>query len=229
LRARRTKVAENKSAAPISSNGTMMHLRAENVCIDRAGRRVVSRASFSLKAGEALMVTGPNGAGKSTLLRALAGLLPIAEGSLSFEAPIGTEPGTPLGELAHYLGHSDALKGALTTAENLAFWTAMLRLNGSGTPLQSALAHVALSHASDLPASYLSAGQRRRAALARLLSCKRPVWLLDEPLTALDRAAQSRLTDLFGRHLSDGGIIIAATHTPLDVDHADELTLGAAQ
>jgi heme exporter protein A len=203
-----------------------MHLSAEDLCIDRAGRRVVDRANFSLAAGDALIVTGPNGAGKSTLLRALAGLLPIAEGTLLFKAPSGTEPGTRLAELAHYLGHADALKGALTTTENLSFWTAMLGLSAAADALDQALRQVALAHTSDLSASYLSAGQRRRAALARLLSCQRPVWLLDEPVNGLDRAAQIRLTEMFGQHLRRGGIIVAATHTPLEIGPAHALVLG---
>jgi len=206
-----------------------MRLSAEDLCIDRAGRRVVDRANFSLEAGEALIVTGPNGAGKSTLLRALAGLLPIAEGTLSFDAPSGTEPDTPLSELAHYLGHADALKGALTTTENLSFWTAMLRLEAAASGVESALAQVALAHTSDLSASYLSAGQRRRAALARLLSCKRPVWLLDEPVNTLDRAAQERLTKMLSQHLDGGGMIVAATHAPLSIGRAKGLALGQSR
>ncbi|MGZ3309566.1 MAG: heme ABC exporter ATP-binding protein CcmA [Xanthobacteraceae bacterium] len=204
-------------------------MSAEDICIDRAGRRVVDRANFSLEAGEALIVTGPNGAGKSTLLRALAGLLPIAEGTLSFNGPSGTEPGTPLSELAHYLGHADALKGALTTAENLSFWTAMLGLGAGAAAVDSALGQLALAHTSDLSARYLSAGQRRRAALARLLSCERPVWLLDEPVNALDRAAQARLIEMFGHHLRRGGMIVAATHAPLDIGPVHELALGQSR
>jgi heme exporter protein A len=176
-----------------------------------------------------LVVTGPNGAGKSTLLRALAGLLPIAAGTLSFTGPSGTEPDTPLSELAHYLGHADALKGALTTAENLSFWTAMLRLDAGRGGAGTALEQVALAHTSDLSASYLSAGQRRRAAIARLLACQRPVWLLDEPVNALDRAAQARLSEMFGRHLGSGGMIVAATHAPLDIGPAHELVLGQSR
>jgi heme exporter protein A len=203
-----------------------MHLSAQELCIDRAGRRVVDRANFSLEAGEALIVTGPNGAGKSTLLRALAGLLPIAAGTLSFAGPSCAEPDTPLPELAHYLGHADALKGALTTAENLSFWSAMLRLDAAAVGADSALEQVALAHTSDLSVSYLSAGQRRRAAIARLLACKRPIWLLDEPVNALDRAAQARLTEMLGGHLNSGGILVAATHAPLDIGRAHELVLG---
>jgi heme exporter protein A len=211
---------------PINRLGKFMRLFAENLCIDRAGRRIVSGASFSLAGGDALLVTGPNGAGKSTLLRALAGLLPIAEGTLTFEAPAGTHPGTPLGELAHYLGHADALKGALTTAENLVFWTAMLGPGQASLSMAAALDRLSLAHIANIPANYLSAGQRRRGALARLLSCNRPVWLLDEPSNALDSHAQSGLTGMFTSHLNDGGIIIAATHLPLSLSDARVLTLG---
>jgi heme exporter protein A len=203
-----------------------MRLSAESLCIDRAGRRIISSASFSLAAGEALLVTGRNGAGKSTLLRALAGLLPIALGTLTFEAPAGCDPGTPLAELAHYLGPTDALKGTLTTAENLAFWTAML--GGENLSPAAALERMALQHTADISAAFLSTGQRRRAALARLLSCHRPVWLLDEPATALDSSAQASLALMFAHHRNEGGIIIAATHVPLNLPDAQVLALGDA-
>jgi heme exporter protein A len=203
-----------------------MRLAAESLCIDRGGRRIISNVSFCLAAGAALLVTGHNGAGKSTLLRALAGLIPIAHGTLTFEAPVGRDPDTPLAELAHYLGHTDALKGTLTSAENLAFWTAML---GKETlSPAAALDRMALRHAADIAAAFLSTGQRRRAALARLLSCHRPVWLLDEPATALDSSAQASLALMLADHRNEGGIVIAATHVPLDLPDAQVLALGEA-
>jgi heme exporter protein A len=137
---------------------------------------------------------------------------------------------------AHYLGHADALKGSLTVAENLAFWSAMLDggpetgLAGLArpTPLQ-ALEQVALTHAHDLPVAYLSAGQRRRAAIGRLIVAPRPVWLLDEPTTALDTASQQRFAGLMGAHLAQGGLIIAATHADLGLANARNLQMGGAR
>jgi heme exporter protein A len=173
-------------------------------------------------AGGSLPVTGPTGAGKSTLLRALAGLLPLAGGTISCTALSG---GT-LAEQAHYVGHVDALKGLLTVAENLEFLAAMLDAGHGGMPVATALAELGISHAANLPVTYLSAGQKRRAALARLLVVKRPVWLLDEPSTALDAASQARMAEIMAAHLAQGGMIVAATHARLGLA-GHELRLGA--
>src|ERR1700724_3770285 len=154
----------------------VMRLSALQLTVERGGRIVFSNLSFGLDAGGSLTVTGPNGAGKSTLLRALAGLLPLARGTVSC-TPLA---GGTLAEQAHYLGHGDALKGVLTVAENLEFLAAMLDAGHGGMPVETALAEFGLSHAANLPVTYLSAGQTRRAALAKLLAVKRQVWLLDE-------------------------------------------------
>ncbi len=172
-----------------------MHFEARALRVERGGRNIFSDLSFSLTSGEALLVTGANGAGKSTLLRALAGLLPLVAGEILIK------PAQELNRaaLCHYVGHADALKASLTVAENLAFWSNMLAVATApelgfdatnAASVDTALTQLGLAHASDLPAAYLSAGQRRRAALARLLTVPRPLWLLDEPLTALDAAAQ---------------------------------------
>lgn len=176
-----------------------------------------------MKGGEALLVTGPNGAGKSTFLRVLAGLLAPAAGSLTLEGAGVEQPG----QAAHYLGHAEALKGALTARENLEFWSAMLAMGDLGLDPQAALERVAMNHAPDIPVSYLSAGQRRRVAIARLLVAPRPLWLLDEPTTALDAASQARLAGLMKDHLAAGGLIVAATHGDLGLA-ARELRLGGA-
>jgi heme exporter protein A len=128
-------------------------------------------------------------------------------------------------EQAHYLGHRDALKPALSVLENLSFWRDFL--GGEPFDATGSLAAVGLDHATHLPAAYLSAGQRRRLSLARLLAVRRPVWLLDEPTSALDTAGQSLFAALMGDHLARGGLIIAATHTPLGV-RAKELRIGSA-
>jgi heme exporter protein A len=188
----------------------------------RGGRPVFAGLDFALASGQALIVTGRNGAGKSSLLRMIAGLLHIESGTLSLAG--GTDD-APIAELAHYLGHSDALKPALTVLENLAFWTAYL---GGGEDPANALAAVGLDTLAALPAACLSAGQRRRLSIARLVAVKRPLWLLDEPTSALDAAAQAMLLQLMQAHLAHGGMIVAATHLPLGLDGALELRLERA-
>jgi heme exporter protein A len=201
-----------------------MRLRASSVAIERGGRRLFAQLSFEIAAGQALVVTGPNGAGKSSLLRAMAGLLALAEGEIALE---GGATEASVGEQAHYLGHLDALKGALTAAENLGFWAAMLRGAMPGAlSVAAALERVGLAHVADLPAHALSAGQKRRVALARLLAAPRPIWLLDEPLSALDAAAQERLGAIMRDHLKRGGLIAAATHAPLGLQGAASIELG---
>jgi heme exporter protein A len=202
-----------------------MRLEVSDIRVDRGGRRVLDGLSFGLGPGEALIATGPNGAGKSTLLRALAGLLPLAAGRISVE---GTEEALPCRELAHYVGHTDGNKASLTPAENVAFWAAMLaprQSRGSALRPAEALASAALARLADIPVSVLSAGQRRRVALARLLVAERPIWLLDEPMTALDTASQARLADQMRRHLNGGGMIVAAAHGTLDLPAARHLQL----
>ena len=167
-------------------------------------------------------MTGRNGAGKSSLLRMIAGLLRIADGELSLA---GGNAERSIGEQAHYLGHSDALKSSLTVAENLSFWIAWL--GGDGKPLD-ALAAVGLESLADLPAAYLTAGQKRRLSIARLVAVRRPLWLLDEPTSALDTAAQAMLLELMRAQLARGGIVVAATHLPLGLSDARELKLERA-
>ncbi len=208
-----------------------MRLRADRLALDRGGRRLFSELSFELSSGQALVVRGEYGAGKTSLLRAIAGLAPLAAGALELS---GGGDDAPLGEQAHYLGHADALKSALTARENLQFWAAMLaaarpRAGGRrAAGVSAALDRVGLGHVADFPIHALSAGQKRRVALARLLAADRPLWLLDEPSTALDLAAQGRLHELLREHLAAGGLIVAATHAPLDLPDARELRLGAA-
>ncbi len=199
-----------------------MRLRGRGVRCVRGGREVFSGLDFEAGAGEALAVTGPNGAGKTSLLRLIAGLLTVADGSIVFE---GGETELTLPEQAHYLGHRDALKPALSVEENLSFWRDFF--GGEIFDTRESLAQVGLDHATHLPAAYLSAGQRRRLSIARLLAARRPIWLLDEPTSALDAAGQDLFARLMGDHLARGGLIIAATHAPLGIP-AKELRIGGA-
>jgi heme exporter protein A len=201
-----------------------MQLTGCDLACVRGGRTVFRDVNLAVGAGEALLVTGPNAAGKSSLLRLVAGLLRPQEGRIDLA---GGDPELTIGEQAHYLGHQDALKPALSVSENLGFWAAFL--GGAPDKGADALAAVGLGALGALPASYLSAGQRRRLSLARLLAVQRPLWLLDEPTSALDSAAQAMLASLMQVHLARGGLILAATHGAIGLERAKELRLGGAR
>ncbi len=197
-------------------------LRADDLLCRRGGREVFSGLTFALASGQALAVTGRNGAGKSSLLRMIAGLLRIEGGRLALA---GGDAERSIGEQAHYLGHQDALKPSLSVMENLEFWSAWL--GGTGD-VRAALRAGGLETLSRLPASYLSAGQKRRLSLARLVAIPRPVWLLDEPSSALDAPAQATLLSLMREHLGEGGMIVAATHAAIAIEGIRELRIGPA-
>lgn len=197
-----------------------MRLAGQSLRCVRGGRDIFDGLDFSVPAGQALAVTGINGAGKSSLLRLVAGLLPAASGAVMLE---GGEADLTLPEQAHYLGHRDALKPALTVLENLDFWREFL--GGQAIDGLAALETVGLGHAAHLPAAFLSAGQRRRLSIARLIAVNRPVWLLDEPTSALDTSGQAMIAGLMEAHLRSGGIILVATHGPLGIT-TQELRIG---
>jgi heme exporter protein A len=199
-----------------------MRLSGRDLRCVRGGREVFSGLDFAASSGEALVVTGPNGSGKTSLLRLIAGLLVIEGGSIGLE---GGDSELTLPEQAHYLGHRDALKPALSVLENLSFWRDFL--GGEAFDAAAGLATVGLDHAAQLPAAFLSAGQRRRLSIARLIALRRPIWLLDEPTNALDAAGQSMFATLMSDHLARGGLIVAATHAPLGLQ-ASELRIGGA-
>ena len=187
----------------------------------RGERVVFAGLSFSLTAGEALLLTGANGAGKSTLLRLLAGLVPPAEGTLLWHGSDALADGPAHAARLRYLAHADALKPGLTVAENLTVWA---RLWGGDT--EAALHAVGLEGLGALSARMLSAGQKRRAALARLALAPVPLWLLDEPSVGLDTASIGLFGRMLAAHRAAGGMVVAATHVDLPLPGARTLRLG---
>jgi heme exporter protein A len=187
-----------------------MDLSAESLACIRGGRLVFRDLSFRADAGSLLSVEGANGAGKTSLLRMLAGFLAPAAGTIRFgEVSDGEERGKCVG----WLGHQDGAKPQLTPREALSFTAALY-----GTKVTNELDAVGLTRTRDLPCQYLSAGQKKRLALARLKLSARPLWLLDEPLAALDAAGKTLLQSMIAEHCAGGGLVIAATHEPLGLD-----------
>lgn len=184
------------------------------VCV-RGGRTVFKNVTFAVASGGALALEGANGAGKTSLLRMLAGFLSPAEGTIRLRTD-GAEvaDGEERGKFAGWLGHHDAVKAQMTVRETLAFFT---RLYGGTGDIGSALEAVGLARLADLPGQYLSAGQKKRVALARLKLCGRPVWLMDEPLASLDAAGKAIAAGLVSAHCAGGGIAVIATHEPLGI------------
>jgi heme exporter protein A len=197
----------------------------QNLRCIRSERLVFQGLDFSLAEGAALVLVGPNGSGKSSLLRMMAGLLPAAGGVLSWEEePVYEDLQTHGGRL-HYVGHADAVKPVLSVAENLAFWTELRRTKGMKEGVAQALKAFAISHLADIPGRFLSAGQKRRLGLARLLSAPADLWLLDEPTTALDDSAVACLEKAIEEHRDRGGMVVVSTHTKMAITSANVLNL----
>jgi heme exporter protein A len=187
-------------------------LTAEKLACVRGDKKLFDGLSFRVTAGQALAVEGANGSGKTSLLRLIAGFLAPAAGRLIVKSAQGeSDDAEERGKVIGWLGHLDGLKPQLAVMEQLSFFA---HLYGKAADA-ALLEQVGLARQADLPCRYLSAGQRRRLALARLLASARPLWLLDEPFAALDRAGQALVAQLMARHCGQGGIIIAATHDPL--------------
>jgi heme exporter protein A len=199
----------------------LIELEARGVACVRGGREVFRNVAFKVDSGELLGLRGPNGAGKSSLLRLVAGVLRPTQGEIVLR---GADPELTPGEQAHYVGHLDALKPSLTVEENLRFWGAVL---GATNGVADALAAVGLETLARSPALYLSAGQRRRLSLARILAAPRPIWLLDEPGSTLDAAGAAMLAEIMRRHLAGGGLILVAEHLAFAVPATRELRLGS--
>ena len=192
-------------------------------CI-RGERPVFAGVSFRLELGGALALVGPNGSGKSSLLRILAGLLKRAGGTLNWDgAPVDDDWAVHRGRL-HYVGHLDAVKPTLTVAENLDGWA---RFRGAVQAAPDALATLGIEDLADVPGRFLSAGQKRRLALARVLATPAPLWLLDEPTVTLDADAAARVDTMIAAHRADGGMAIVATHGEIALDGAQRLNLGS--
>lgn len=190
----------------------MSGLAFDGVACTRGGRLLFHDISFALSGGDALIVSGPNGVGKSSLIRIAAGLLPPSAGNVT-------------GSVARaYLAETHALDAERTLADALLFWA---RIDGAGpAEVAAALDEIGLSHLATVPVRLLSTGQRRRAALAPLISSGAPIWLLDEPASGLDVASVARLGDSIAAHRARGGAVLIATHQPINLPGAREMALG---
>ena len=198
-----------------------MELSADNLTCERGGRTVFQGIGFTLSGGQLMQLTGPNGSGKSSLLRLIAGLNEQTQGTLVLT---GGSDDTDIAQQAHYIAHQEAVKSALTVSENLAFWRDFM----GGGDVDAALDAFDLARLARYPAGLLSAGQKRRLALARLVLVPRMLWLLDEPTVGLDTASLERLVQVMSGQIERGGMIIAATHVALGREPHTRLNLGPA-
>ena len=215
-----------------------MQLIAENLTLERGNRKIADGISFQLDSGNALLLTGPNGSGKSTLLRALAGYLHPASGQVVWRAESPDEAGDgdtgEVSEGCQFVGHLDGIKAHLTVAENLRFWATYLAgpadaARGLADRVEDGLEQFALEALAEIPAGYLSAGQKRRLGLARLAVVARPLWLLDEPTVSLDVRSVGVLVNAINRHLDTGGMAVIATHVPMELKSSRTIELGRAR
>ena len=202
-------------------NQVALQLDGDNLTCERGGRTVFRNIGFSVSGGQLMQLNGPNGSGKSSLLRLIAGLNEAATGAITL---VGGHDELTVGQQAHYIAHQEAVKTALSVHENLAFWRDFL----GGGDVEAALAAFELTRLASYPAGLLSAGQKRRLALARLVLVPRVLWLLDEPTVGLDAASLTRLAGVMAAQLARGGMIIAATHVPLGREPDCRLDLGTA-
>ncbi|KAA0969716.1 heme ABC exporter ATP-binding protein CcmA [Aureimonas fodinaquatilis] len=208
----------------------MLKITLHGLAAERGGTLLVPPQDLALSAGQGLIITGDNGAGKSTFLRVIAGLLPSAAGHITIDGAMASdgEPATRCSEICHYVGHRNGMKPHMSVRANLSFWQKFLQ-SDDARAIDAALLALNLFDFADLPFGYLSAGQQRRVALCRLLVAPRKLWLLDEPTNALDAASQELFFALIGAHLTAGGIVMAATHQPLQIADARKLVLTRAQ
>lgn len=204
----------------------MTRFHGESLVCVRGERTVFQGLNFTLEPGGALILIGPNGSGKSSLLRLMAGLLKPYDGRLLWDDQDALDDIDEHGAKLHYVGHHDAVKPVLTANENIRFW-AELRgvdkdgVNGGG--VERALAALDIQHLYDVPGRFLSAGQKRRVNLARILAAPAPLWLLDEPTTALDKATIKRLEQAIQVHRDTGGMVVLSTHADVNMPGAKVL------
>lgn len=209
----------------VNALAMILSLTAENLTCVRGERRVFTDLEFQVAGGEALVVEGANGAGKTSLLRLIAGFLAPASGSITLKIDQGLiSDGEERGRHVGWLGHQDAIKPQLNVAEQLEFFAQLYGTRGASAP---ALERVGLVRQRELPCRYLSAGQKKRLGLARLMLSNRSLWLLDEPFAALDTAGRALAGELMRAHCASGGILVAATHDVLGLT-ARSLRLEAA-
>ncbi len=194
------------------------------LCV-RGERVVFAQLGFSIASGEALLLLGPNGSGKSSLLRLMAGLLKAAGGHLSWNGvPVSEDREAHSGRI-HYVGHHDAIKPVLSVLENLRFWARLHDSKAGDATARAALDRLGLARLAEVPGKLLSAGQKRRLNLARLLAAPAPLWLLDEPTVALDRASVAVLEGIIAEHRAAGGMVVLSTHADVDLPLARPLHL----
>ncbi|MDV7338095.1 heme ABC exporter ATP-binding protein CcmA [Terasakiella sp. A23] len=196
------------------------------VCI-RGERLVFSKLNFEIESGGCLTLIGHNGAGKSSLLRMMAGLLRPAAGIMSWDGQSVDDDMDEHRERLHYVGHHDAIKPVLTVEENLHFWAGLRSdADEAKANFREALDVFSIGHLIDVPGRFLSAGQKRRANLARIIASKSPVWLLDEPTTALDKESIKKLEGIIEKHRENGGIVVLSTHSDMNIKDQNILNVG---
>ncbi len=197
----------------------------ENLFCVRGERAVFTQLNFRVAAGEALLLLGPNGSGKTSLLRLMAGLLKPSGGKLVWDdLPVVDDREIHAARI-HYVGHHDAIKPVLSVWENLRFWARLHDSKAGDATARAALDRLGLARLAEVPGKLLSAGQKRRLNLARLLAAPAPLWLLDEPTVALDRASVKVLESVIAEHRAAGGMVVLSTHADIDLPLARELHL----
>ena len=194
------------------------------ICV-RGERLVFTGLDFSLSPGGALVLIGPNGSGKSSLLRMMAGLLKPAAGKMEWNGENALDDFDEHASNLHYVGHHDAVKPVLSVLENVRFWAGVRGGEIDDKNILTALDAFDAKHLADIPGRFLSAGQKRRANLARIIAAPAPLWLLDEPTTALDRASISLLDRAIKRHREGGGMVVLSTHADIDLEAATVLDI----
>ncbi len=200
-----------------------MRLVLHDLSVIRGGRVLIEDLGLTVTAGTSLLLEGANGSGKTSLLRVIAGLLRPHKGSVRIDG--SDSPDCPVAEQAHFVGHADGVKGNLTIAENLNFWRRFLDGGSAG---EETLDLFGLGDLDDVPAHFLSAGQKKKVGLARLSVARRPLWLLDEPSVSLDKAACTVLADMMKQHVTDGGMLVVASHVEMGFAFDQRCRVGGA-